>query len=92
VLEKLLFGVEVGWPYLSRVNLYSLDHAANILLGEGEKDRAYELLGIVEEQRHQFNIRKDYPFFSLMYLLDEDLPPHLAAAVERGRGREMSKA
>jgi ATP/maltotriose-dependent transcriptional regulator MalT len=91
MLEKLLFGVKVGWPYLTERSLHNLHQAATILIGEGDNDRAYELLGTIEQQRHRFDVRKDHPLLSLLRLLDEDLPPHLAAAVARGRERELDR-
>jgi DNA-binding CsgD family transcriptional regulator len=88
-LEILLFGFKVGWSNTGPWSLPNVHLVAAIMMGEGDKERAYELLGVVAQQRLRFGIQEDQISLFPPRLLEEKLPPHLAAAVERGRTRDL---
>jgi DNA-binding CsgD family transcriptional regulator len=94
-LENLRFNLEHG---LSR-RQYAADFVIHSILGSlylaamlmreaGKQDRAYEVLGVVDQQCRYFEIEPGDPvniLVSPIRPLEDDLPPSLAAAVERGR-------
>jgi predicted ATPase len=83
------FQTEYGENRIILWILNDLHLAAAILADEGEQERAYELLGFVDQQYHHINIHSnDFDYF-LLHLLDENLSPQLTEAVERGRGRDL---
>jgi ATP/maltotriose-dependent transcriptional regulator MalT len=64
----------------------------DIWLGEGNTEMAYELLGVMEQQGQKRGIRKNSIEFYALSRLDKELPPNLAAAVERGRAWNIEAA
>jgi len=75
--------------HLPIINFFSLFHlalATQILLEEGNLEAAHQLLGLLYQQQQKAGANlKHHPAFSLLSYLQDDFPPHLAAAVERGR-------
>jgi len=74
----------------------SIDHSMLLLhlvaetcLGYGQTEKGYELLGLVDLQRQRLGLRRDRVGIRLLTRLDAELPPHLQAAVERGRMRDL---
>jgi predicted ATPase/DNA-binding CsgD family transcriptional regulator len=65
---------------------------AESYLGLGETEKAYELLAVVARQRDQLGLGGDGVGLRLLAKLDEDMLPHLRAAVERGRLRDLEAA
>jgi predicted ATPase/DNA-binding NarL/FixJ family response regulator len=88
-LQSLMVDAEYGMTGSSPYTPTTLQLAAAILVGEGEKERAYELLAVVDQQRIRLGIRKGHGDYFLLRLVDEEVPPYLAAAVERGRARDF---
>lgn len=88
-----LRGLQLDFEYgLSSATHFTLCHlaiVARIQLGEGETVNAYELLGVIDEQCQRFGTLRTNPDVFVLTLLDADLPPHLAAAVERGKARSF---
>lgn len=87
-LEMLLYVLKMGWQNHARWNLEGLHMSAAIFIGEGRKEHAYELLGVISEHLHSFGISNRNLDLSLLHLLDDELPPSLEAAVKRGRARD----
>jgi predicted ATPase/DNA-binding CsgD family transcriptional regulator len=62
---------------------------AEIWLKEDETQRAYELLALVDQWRRNSGFSRAHIEFRSLLLLDEELPPYLAAAVARGRAADI---
>ncbi|MEO8394072.1 MAG: LuxR C-terminal-related transcriptional regulator [Chloroflexota bacterium] len=86
-------GLQASFDYqLASINFYSLHLlalAVQIWLGEREMERAYELIGFLD-QLHQKSSEKQrqHTAFVSITLLQDNLPSHLKVAVERGRARD----
>ncbi len=93
----VLHGLLADFEYrLTSANYYSLHHlalAAQIRLDEGKIEPAYELLAMIEQQLLKFRLsRRQHGAFITLDHLDDTLPPHLAAVVERGRTHDINTA
>lgn len=96
VLESLRFNSEHGLSrrqygnsYIIQIVLVSLHLEASILIDEGNKERGYELLAVIDQESRNFESAKPQEAFPLLALLTPDLPPKLATAVQRGRTLEL---
>ncbi|MEZ4669908.1 MAG: LuxR C-terminal-related transcriptional regulator [Anaerolineae bacterium] len=96
VLRNLQFNLERGLgrkqydaQFTTELVLNGLHVGASILMDDGQSEKSYELLGFISQQ--SFSLRRLFSpsYFFLLPLLDEDLPAHLAAAVDRGRRRDL---
>ena len=87
--ESLSYVIKAGWDYPGMWTVINAHLIATILIGEGRKERAYELLGFIDQQCQRLNIPKHDKELALLHLLDEELSPSLAAAVKRGRERNL---
>ncbi len=88
-LERLSFILKSGWQNRDTWIVLQLHLAAAILLGERHTERAYELLGLVDQQCQRLNVPKDGKELMQLRLLDGELSQSLAAAVERGRTYDL---
>ncbi len=84
--QGLQMPFEFRSPIINFYSLYHLALAIQIWEEEGHLEKAYELIGLLD-QHHQKAPLTQKHHFSFRYLskLEGDLPPRLAAAVERGR-------
>jgi DNA-binding CsgD family transcriptional regulator len=99
VLDNLRFNLEHGLSrrqyaadFVVHSVLSCLYLAAMLLREAGTQDRAYEVLGAVDQHCRYFQIEPGHPASlstSPLRPLDDDLPPHLAAAVDRGRTLDL---
>lgn len=85
VLQSLQFEAEHRFSMFAELNVIQMAH---IWLEEGNVERAYELLGLIQQQK-QIGEGPHGQGYELFDYLDEELPPYLAAAVERGRARDF---
>jgi predicted ATPase/DNA-binding CsgD family transcriptional regulator len=88
-LQGLQSSSEFG---LISINFYSLHHL-NVLvhsyLGKGELERAYELMGLLDQQRQRStSMGRQHSAFAVLVRLQDEMPDHLAVAVERGRAAD----
>jgi predicted ATPase/DNA-binding CsgD family transcriptional regulator len=65
---------------------------AEIYFEQGQTETACELLALVDHHRQQFGRSHDVKNYLPVNHLNEALPPHLAAAVERGKTRDFDAA
>ncbi len=66
---------------------------AEICLGCGETERAYELLSLIDKQQFKIGLKRELTIRLLhqrLAKLDEELPANLVAAVERGKTRDIN--
>jgi predicted ATPase/DNA-binding SARP family transcriptional activator len=83
VLEMALTEWAIPWV------LATLDGIAMLLVGEGEKERALEILTLAVHHPASMEVLRDIAA-SLVAELEVELPPHVAAAAqERGRARNL---
>ena len=81
---RLAFGVGA-----IEVRLRSLDLFAAILIDEGDEERGYQLAGTVEQQSSNFHTLLSKFNYQFINLSNKDLSPQQAAAVARGRDRNL---
>lgn len=84
-LERGLTRKQYGTQYILEIILNTFHLFSAILIKEKESERAYEILAFVAQQCIHFQIQAERSKLFLLHLLDEDLSPELAEAVERGR-------
>jgi predicted ATPase/DNA-binding CsgD family transcriptional regulator len=89
ILENLRKHIEYRFHLYGVSVLRSLNLLAAMHVTEGEQVRAHELLGFVAWQLSNLQITPDSDYYFSLALLDKDLPPQLAEAVERGRKRDL---
>jgi DNA-binding CsgD family transcriptional regulator/tetratricopeptide (TPR) repeat protein len=78
--------VQFHFPTINFFSLFCLDTVIQIWLGEGEIEKAYQLMGLLYQQwQKAASNLKHHQAFSRLSRLEAELPPHLAEAVERGR-------
>jgi ATP/maltotriose-dependent transcriptional regulator MalT len=71
---------------------FLLNVVAQIYLSEGETERTYEILAMMEKQRQKLGQVKNTWTILSKVNLDAELPPNLWAAVARGRARDYETA
>lgn len=86
-------GLSIVLKYrLWRHAYYLLSEVAEIYLRQGETERTYGVLAMMEQQRRKLGQAKDNWSLATKIDLDGDLPPNLRAAVVRGRTRDFETA
>ena len=85
VLEGLQKYLDSRLIKMDRYTLGLMTIAACVWLGDGEVERGYELLASIEREYRKFGTHRRYWTWSILDRLDDELPPNLAAAAERGR-------
>jgi predicted ATPase/DNA-binding NarL/FixJ family response regulator len=86
-------GLQVPFEYrLASINFFTLHHlalAAQIWLTQGEMAKAFEVIGLLDQQRQKYALSQgQHSAFAALTRLENDLSPDLTAAVERGRASD----
>jgi len=82
--------LQFHFPVINFFSLFYLALVTQIWLGEGEIEKAYQLIGLLYQQHQKAPlIQKHHMAFKFLSKLEDDLPPHLAEAVERGRHADV---
>ncbi|MEO8394718.1 MAG: LuxR C-terminal-related transcriptional regulator, partial [Chloroflexota bacterium] len=92
VLDGLQTYRDSGQVQVDRFTLGLMAIAIRACLGDGEIERGYELMGLVDREFRRFGTHRKFWAWSILDHLDEDLPPNLIAAVERGRAWNLEAA
>jgi len=69
--------------------LTNLCVVAETWIGEGQIERAYGLLAVLNQRCQDYGFTRNRNYLHALFRLDDALPPHLAAAVARGRTRDF---